>query len=43
MGHSVDGCVLTSTLCKYDFRKCDLIVLSWAMVRRVRRGVYYQS
>ena len=30
--------VLASTLCKYDLRKGDLFVLSWAMVRRVRRG-----
>ena len=29
-GHSGDGCVLASTLCKYDFRKGDLFVLSWA-------------
>ena len=29
-GHTGDGCVLASTLCKYD--------LSWARVRRVRRG-----
>ena len=35
-GHSGDGCVLTSTLCKYDLRKEDLFVLSWARVRRVR-------
>ena len=35
--HSIDGCVLASTLCKYDLRKCDLIVLSLARVRRVRR------
>ena len=33
-GHSGDGCVLTSTLCKYDLRKGDLFVLSWARVRR---------
>ena len=33
-GHSGDGCVLASTLCKYDLRKRDLFVLSWAMVRR---------
>ena len=26
------------TLCKYDLRKGDLFVLSWARVRRVRRG-----
>ena len=37
-GHSGDGCVLASTLCKYDFRNGDLFVLSWARVRRVRRG-----
>ena len=35
-GHSGDGCVLASTL--YDLRKGDLFVLSWARVRRVRRG-----
>ena len=38
MGHSGDGCVLASTLCEYDLRKGDLFVLSWARVRRVRRG-----
>ena len=37
-GHSGDGFVLASTLCKYDFRNGDLFVLSWARVRRVRRG-----
>ena len=37
-GHSGDGCVLASTLCKYDLRKADLFVLSWARVGRVRRG-----
>ena len=26
------------TLCKYDLRKGDLFVLSWARVRRVKRG-----
>ena len=31
-GHSGDGCVLASTLCKYDLTKGDLFV------RRVRRG-----
>ena len=36
-GHSGDGCVLTSTLCKYDLRKGDLFVLGWARVRRVSR------
>ena len=25
----MDGCVLASTLCKYDLRKGDLFVLSW--------------
>ena len=37
-GHSGDGCDLASTLCKYDLREGDLFVLSWARVRRVRRG-----
>ena len=37
-GHNGDGCVLASTLCKYELRKGDLFVLSWARVRRVRRG-----
>ena len=36
--HSGDGCDLASTLCKYDLRKGDLFVLSWARVRGVRRG-----
>ena len=35
--HIGDGCNLASTLCRYDLRKDDLFVLSWAMVRRVRR------
>ena len=34
-GYSGDGCDLASTLCKYDLRKGDLLVLSWARVRRV--------
>ena len=37
-GHSDDGCVLASTLCKYDLRKGDSFVLSLMWVRRVRRG-----
>ena len=37
-GHSGDGCVLASTLCKYDLRKGYLFVLSWPRVRRVMRG-----
>ena len=28
---------LASILCKYDLRNGDLLVLSWARVRRVRR------
>ena len=32
-GHIGDGCEVASTLCKYV-----LFVLSWARVRRVRRG-----
>ena len=36
-GHGGDGCDLAWTLCKYDLRKGDLFVLSWASVRRVRR------
>ena len=30
--------VIWYRLCKYDLRKGDLFVLSWARVRRVRRG-----
>ena len=37
-GISGDGCDLASTFCKYDLRKGDLFVLSWARVQRVRRG-----
>ena len=37
-GHSGDGCVLASTLCKYNLRKGNLFVLSWARVRLLRRG-----
>ena len=37
-GHSGDGCVLVSIMCKYDLRMGDLFVMSWARVRRVRRG-----
>ena len=39
-GHNGDGCDLASTLCKYDLRKGDLFVLSWARVRQVRRGSF---
>ena len=38
-GNSGDGCDLALTLCKYDMRKVDLFVLSWARVRRMRRGI----
>ena len=38
MGHSGHECDLVSILSMYDLRKGDLSVLSWAMVRRVRRG-----
>ena len=37
-GYSGDGCDLTSNVCKCDLRKRDLFALSWARVRRVRRG-----
>ena len=37
-GHSCDGCDLALPLCKYDLRKGNLFVRSWARVRRVRRG-----
>ena len=33
-GHSGGGCDLASTLCMYDLRKGDLLVLSWVRVRR---------
>ena len=42
-GHSGDGCDLASTLCKYDLRKDNLFVFSWARVWRVRRKIYLQS
>ena len=37
-GHNGDVCDLASTLYKYALRKGDLFVLSWARVRRMRRG-----
>ena len=37
-GYIGDGCDLASALCKYDLRKGDLVVPSWARVRRWRRG-----
>ena len=36
-GHTGGRCDLASTFCKYDLRKGNLFVLSWARVRRVRR------
>ena len=36
--HSGDECDLASKFCKYDLRKGDSFVLSWARVRRMRRG-----
>ena len=42
-GHSGDGCDLASTLCKFDLRKGNLFVLSWARVRRVRRESIYSG
>ena len=36
--NSVNEYDLAPTLCKYDLRKGDLFVLSWARVRQVRRG-----
>ena len=38
--HSGDECDLASTLCTYDLRKGDLFILSWARMRRVRRGSF---
>ena len=37
-GHCGDGCDLALTLCTYDLGKGYLFVLSWARVRRVKRG-----
>ena len=42
-GHSGDGCDLESTLCKYDFRKGGLFVLSLARVRRMRQGSIFSE
>ena len=32
MGQSGNGCVEASILCRYDWKKGDLFVLSWARV-----------
>ena len=37
-GYYGDGCDLASTLCKYNLRKGDLFVLSWARELRVMQG-----
>ena len=42
-GHSGGGGDLASTLCRYDLRKRDFIVLSWARVRRVRRVSFFSE
>ena len=42
-GNSGDVCDVASTLCKYDFRNCDLFVLGWERVQRVRLEVSLQS
>ena len=34
-GHSGNVYNVASTLCKYDLRKRDLFVQSWAMIQRV--------
>ena len=34
-GHFGEMCVIASTFCEYGLRKDDLLVLSWARVRRV--------
>ena len=38
-----DGGDFVSTLCKYDVRKGDLFILSWASVRRVRWGSIFSE
>ena len=38
-GNSGDGCDFKSTLFKYDLRKRDLFVLSWARAQQVKRGI----
>ena len=43
MGNSGDGYDLVSTLRKYDLRKDDLFVLSWARVQRVRLGSIFRA
>ena len=40
-GNNGDGCDLALTLCKYDLKKGDLFVLSWARVRRVNYLIHH--
>ena len=37
-GHSVDACLTSYSLFKYERSRGHLFVLSWASVRRVARG-----
>ena len=39
-GHSGDGCVLASTLYKYDLRKGDLFVLSWTRTSEAGKSLF---
>ena len=34
-------CMFTSTLCKYDLRKCDLFVLIWPGCDECVLGVFF--
>ena len=38
-GHSGDGCVLASTLCKYDLKKGDLFLGCARVGRVIRRSI----
>ena len=42
-GHSGDGCDLALTLCKYDLRKGDLFVLSWARCYLFRGAILFRA
>ena len=37
-GHSGEGCVLASTLCKYDLKNGYLFILSWTRGQQVMQG-----
>ena len=43
MLQSGDVCVLASTLCKYDLRKGDLLVLSWAIWDMLKEHVIWEN